>query len=36
MLIKKLTTEEYGNKLKEAGLSIENVEVTTEENNKIN
>lgn len=31
---KALTAEEYGNKLKEAGLSIENVEVTTKENDK--
>ena len=31
---KKLTAEEYGNKLKEAGLAIENVEVTTAENDK--
>lgn len=31
---KKLTAEEYGNKLKEAGLAIENVEVTTEDNDQ--
>ncbi|MDS0528595.1 hypothetical protein NNC19_23260 [Clostridium sp. SHJSY1] len=31
---KTLTAEEYGNKQKEAGLAIENVEVTTEENDK--
>ncbi|WP_238918525.1 hypothetical protein [Clostridium sp. YIM B02555] len=31
---KKLTAEEYGNKLKESGVAIENVEVTTAENDK--
>lgn len=31
---KKFTAEEYGTKLKEAGLAIENVEVTTAENDK--
>lgn len=31
---KKFTAEEYGNKLKEAGLAIDNVEVTTEENDE--
>ncbi|APF24268.1 hypothetical protein [Clostridium butyricum] len=31
---KQLNAEEYGNKLKEAGLAIENVEVTTAENDK--
>lgn len=31
---KKLTAEEYGNKLKEAGLAIDNLEVTTAENDK--
>jgi hypothetical protein len=31
---KALTAEEYGAKLKEAGLSIENVEVTTADNDK--
>lgn len=29
---KKLTAEEYGNKLKEAGLAIDNIEVTTADN----
>lgn len=31
---KAYTAEEYGNKLKEAGLAIDNVEVTTAENDK--
>ena len=31
---KALNAEEYGSKLKEAGLSIENIEVTTAENDK--
>lgn len=31
---KKYTAEEYGNKLKDAGVTIENMEVTTTENDK--
>lgn len=31
---KALTAEEYGDKLKEAGLAIDNIEITTAENDK--